>query len=119
MTDLRQRLTDLDAMTAKGQLLEALDAFYAENCTFTEAADGATRADRKSQHDHLSGFIGSLKGFNSATLHSSAVGDDVTLSEWTFDMTAGDGSSIVWNEVLVRRWRDGAVVEERFYNAAA
>jgi len=116
MSDVEQRCADLDAMTAKGEMLDALTAFYAEDCTFTEVADGSSRANRQDQHDHLSGFFSTLKGFNGATLHSSAVSGDTSLSEWTFDMTGGDGSSIVWNEVLVRRWRDGRVVEERFYN---
>ena len=119
MTDLTDLVGELDAMTAKGEMLDALGAFYCENCTFTEIADGTSRANRQAQHDHLSGFFATLKGFNGATLHSSSVGDDVTHSEWTFDMTAGDGSSIVWNEVLVRRWSDGKVVEEKYYNASA
>lgn len=119
MSQIRDQLLKLDAMTAKGEILEALDAFYSEDCTFTEVGDGATRGDRKAQHEHLSAFFSTLQGFNGATLHSHSAGDDVTHSEWTFDMTAKDGSSIVWNEVLVRRWRHGRVVEERFYNAAA
>ena len=117
MSDVARLVGELDAMTAKGEMLDALDAYYCENCTFTEVADGSSRANRQAQHDHLSGFFATLTGFNGATLHSSAVGDDVTHSEWTFDMTPGDGSAIVWNEVLVRRWRDGKVVAERFYQA--
>ena len=119
MSDIEKRVSELDAMTAKGEMLDALPAFYCENCTFTEVAGGASRSNRQAQHEHLSSFFSTLKGFNGATLHSSAVSGDVSHSEWTFDMTAGDGSSIVWNEVLVRRWSDGKVVEEKFYNASA
>ena len=119
MNDIAKRNAELDAMTGKGEILDALENYYCENCTFIEVVDGAKRAGRQAQHDHLSGFFSSLERFNGATLHSSAVGQDVTHSEWTFDMTGGDGSSIVWNEVLVRRWRDGKVVEEKFYNASA
>ena len=116
MTDLNQLVQGLDAKTAKGEILEALEEYYCENCTFTEMADGSSRANRAAQHDHLSGFFSTLKGFNGATLHSSSVGEGVTHSEWTFDMTAGDGSPIIWNEVLVRRWDGDKVVEEKFYN---
>ena len=119
MSEIERLNAQLDAMTGKGEILDALKSFYCENCTFTEVADGATRSNRQAQHDHLSGFFSTLKGFNGATLHSSAVGDGVTHSEWTFDMTGGDGAPIVWNEVLVRRWSDGKVVEEKFYNASA
>jgi hypothetical protein len=34
-------------------------------------------------------------------------------------MTAGDGASIVWNEVLVRRWKGDEVISERFHLAPA
>jgi len=119
MINLDNQLHALDTMVSKGEILESINAFYHENCTFTEMAGGATRANRKDQHEHLSGFFASLKGFNGATLHSSATDGDVSLSEWTFDMTAGDGSSIVWNEVLVRHWRDGKVIKEKYYNASA
>ena len=119
MSDVQQRLTALDSMTAEGQILEALAEYYAESCTFTEAADGSSRDSRGQQHEFLSGFFGSLQGFNGATMHRSAIQGDLSFSEWTFDMTAGNGDSIIWNEVLVRRWENGLVVEEKFYNASA
>ena len=114
---IRELEAELNQMTAKGQILDALAKFYCEQCTFEEA-DGVRRESRRAQHEHLSAFFASLRGFNTATLHASGVGEDVSLSEWTFDMTGGKGEPIVWNEVLVRRWHEGKVVSERFYNAA-
>ena len=115
MNDQLNRLeTELNHMTARGEMLDALGRFYDDQCSFVES-DGSSRRSRTEQHDHLSGFFASLKGLNAATLHAQAVGPDVTLSEWTFDMTAGDGTPIVWNEVLVRRWRGDRVISERFY----
>jgi len=108
--------SELNEQTAKGEILEALARFYAEDCTFEEG-DGSRRESRAAQHEHLAGFFATLKGFNGATLHGQAVGRDLSISEWTFDMTRADGAPIVWNEVLVRRWRDGRVVSERFYQA--
>ena len=95
MKDVNSQLQALDSMVSKGEILESIDAFYDDECTFTEMTGGESRSGRKHQHDHLSGFFASLKGFNGATLHSNAAHEDVSLSEWTFDMTAGDGSSIV------------------------
>jgi len=103
-------------MTARGEMLDALAKFYDDDCTFEEG-DGSRRDGRKAQHEHLAAFFAGLKDLNGATLHAQAVGDGTTISEWTFDMTAGDGSPIVWNEVLVRRWRGDRVVSERFYQA--
>ncbi len=108
--------TSLNAETQSGNILGALEKFYADHCTFEEG-DGSRREDRAAQHAHLSAFFATLEGFNGATLHGQAVGDDITISEWTFDMTGPGGTSIVWNEVLVRRWRHSKVVSERFYQA--
>lgn len=107
--------TQLNEMTRKGQILEALEQFYAEDCTFQEG-NQAPRVGRQAHHDFLSVFFNTLKSFNGATLHSQGIGDGVSLTEWTFDMTGPDGP-ILWNEILVRRWQEGKVISERFYTA--
>lgn len=114
-TDLKSLESQLNEMTRQGRILDALDKFYDEHCTFQEGNLPA-RQGRVAQHAHLSAFFKSLKAFNGATLHAQAVGDNATISEWTFDMTGPDGP-ILWNEVLSRRWRSGKVVSERFYTA--
>lgn len=115
INELTRLNAELDAMTGEGKILEALEKFYAEGCTFQEGQD-TPRVGRAAQHAHLSGFFATLKAFNGATLHGSGVGEGLTLSEWTFDMEGPDGP-ILWNEILVRRWADGLVVSERFYTA--
>lgn len=114
--ELRRLETALNEMTARGGMLDALAKFYDDDCVFEEG-DGSRRVGRAVQHDHLTRFFESLKGLNAAKLHGQTVGDGITMSEWTFDMTAGDGTPIVWNEVLVRRWKGERVVSERFYPA--
>ena len=104
----------VNELTGQGKMLDAIDQHYADNCTFTES-DGSSRQTKAEQVAHLSGFFGTLKSFDGATLHGSATGDDYATSEWTFNMTAGDGSKIEWNEVLVRSWKDGKVVSESYY----
>ena len=106
---------ELNEMTSSGPILEALDRFYAEECTFQEG-NKAPLMGRQAQRDNLSNFFGTLKEFKGATLHSQGVGDNTTLTEWTFDMVGPDGP-IVWNEILRRRWQDGKVVSERYYTA--
>jgi len=116
VSELKALDTQLNEMTRSGNILEALEKFYAESCSFQEGNSNDIRKGRQAQHDHLSGFFASLKAFNGATLHSQGVGDGVTLTEWTFDMTGPDGP-ILWNEILVRNWENGKVVSERFYTA--
>jgi ketosteroid isomerase-like protein len=108
--------TELNTLTGKGKILDALEKYYDAECTFQEGTQ-PPRQGRAAQHTHLSAFFATLKSFNGATLRAQAVGGDVGIAEWTFDMT-GQTGPILWNEVLVRRWRNGKVVSERFYTAA-
>ena len=115
-SEIQQHDAELNALNREGKILEGLDLFYADDCTFQEGNEEPIRG-KATQRERLSEMFASLKGFNGATLHSQAVGDGVSMTEWTFDMTGGEGESIIWNEVLVRHWKDGKVVRERFYQA--
>ncbi len=103
-------------LTKQGKIIDSIDTYYADHCVFSES-DGSTRASKRKQREHLVGFFDSLKSFDGATLHGQSVGSDVSMSEWTFNMTGGDGDKIVWNEVLVRRWDDGKIVAEKYYTS--
>ncbi len=99
-----------------GDVLGALQEFYSNDTKMREGSSEEITEGKQANHERLESFLGSLKQFNSATLHSSAVGENVTMSEWTFDMVGGDGSPIIWNEVIRRQWKDGLVTDERYYN---
>ncbi|MEM7156337.1 MAG: hypothetical protein AAF799_26015 [Myxococcota bacterium] len=114
-TKIEDREAALNARIQAGDVLGALDEFYCKNVVMQEGTAAPTEG-RAANKTRLEGFLGSLSKFNGATLHSSGVGDGVTLSEWTFDMVGGDGNPIVWNEVIRRQWSGGVVVHERYYN---
>lgn len=116
MKNLQELESELNQITASGKILEALEGFYADNCSFQEG-NQPPRVGKKTQHAHLEAFFKTLKAFNGATLHSATVGDGVTMTEWTFDMVGPDGP-IVWNEILRRHWENGKVVSERYYTAS-
>lgn len=108
--------SELNALNREGKILDGLDRFYADDCTFQEGNEEPIRG-KAAQRERLSKMFATLKGFNGATLHAQAIGDGLSVTEWTFDMTGGDGQPIIWNEVLVRQWDDDKVVNERFYQA--
>lgn len=114
--DLKHLDHQLNSLTARGEILDGLDRFYADDCQLQEGNEAPIEG-KAAQRERLSGLFDSLKAFNGATLHHASVGGGTTFSEWTFDMVAGDGEPMLWNEVLVRRWRDGQVVHERYYQA--
>lgn len=113
---IQKREVALNARIQAGDVLGALKEFYAENVEMREGSAPKATVGKQENLNRLEQFLGSLKQFNGATLHNYAVGDDVSMSEWTFDMVGGDGSPIIWNEVIRRRWSNGAVIDERYYN---
>ena len=117
MQDLVTLETQLNAMIAKGEMVQAVEKFYAEDCTYQEGNNPPRTAGKKGQVEYLSDFFKTVKAVNNIKLHSQAVGDGVSMSEWTFDLATSNGP-ILWNEVLRRHWHNGKVTSEKFYTAA-
>ena len=117
MNDLTMLETELNQRIQKGEMVAATEQFYADDCLFQEGNEPPRQGGKSGHVAYLSAFFETVTQVNELTLHSQAVGDGVTLSEWTFDLTTSNGP-VLWNEVLRRRWKDGKVVSERFYTAS-
>ncbi|GAB4360750.1 MAG: hypothetical protein OHK0021_04820 [Bryobacter sp.] len=116
MNNLMDLETQLNEMIQRGEMIPAVERFYAEDCLFQEGNQTPRRGGKQGQVQYLSDFFKTVKAVKGIRLHTQAVGDQATLSEWTFDLETTNGP-ILWNEVLRRQWRDGKVVSERFYTA--
>ena len=116
MEDLKQLETKLNGLIAKGEMIQAVEAYYADNCIFQEGNNQPRTGGKKGQLEYLGAFFKTVTKVNGIKLHSQAIGDDVTKSEWTFDLST-TGGPILWNEVLCRIWKNGKVVSEKFYTA--
>jgi hypothetical protein len=116
MEDLKTLETKLNALIAKGEMLEAVDQFYADDSVYQEGNQPPRTGGKKGQKEYLSNFFKTVKTVNALTLHGQSIGDGITMSEWTFNLTTNNGP-ILWNEVLRRRWQNGKVVSERYYTA--
>lgn len=102
---------DLNAMILAGKAFDGFEKYYADDVVMQENTETPT-VGKDANREREQAFFGSIEEFHGAELHSSAVGDNVTMSEWTFDMTMG-GNRIAMAEVARRQWRDGKVVHER------
>ncbi len=113
---LKVLIEDFDRMVLAGDILGAVDRYFADE-VITQEGNAAPVRGKATNRANLEAFLSSLRAFNGATLHSYGVGEDVTLSEYTFDLVAEDGTSLIWNEVIRRRWANGQVIDERYYTA--
>lgn len=97
-----------------GKALEAFEQYYSEDVVMQENSDEpriGKEANRKAEID----FFSSLAEFHEGKLLSSAVNGDVTFGEWMMDVTFKNGYRLKLAQVAVRRWKDGQIVNERFY----
>ncbi len=111
ITDLA---SEMDSMVCQGLIVEAIEKFVAEDAG-TKDVDGTITSDKAAMVNKLSGFVGSIAAVNGITLHNSAVGENVSMSEFTFDFDMKDGSKILWHEVIRRVWKNGQVTNEQYF----
>lgn len=117
MHDLKTLETSINELAKKGEMASSVEQFYADDCTFQEGSQPARAGGKAGQLTYLVNFFATVTKVNAIQLHGQAVGDGITISEWTFDMASTNGP-VLWNEIIRRNWRDGKVVSERYYTAA-
>lgn len=104
----------LNDQIVQGDILAAFDRFYADDVSMQENNDQPTIgkvANRKREEE----FVASVEQIHSVKLLASAVNGETTFSEWEFDATYKGGTRVKRAEVAVRHWKNGQVVQERFY----
>ncbi len=106
----------LDKMVLKGQILDGVDAFFHPDVV-TQEGNGTITNGLVEKKEKLEEFFAGIGSVNEITLHSQASRGNVSMSEYTFDLTQKDGTPILWNEILRRQWKDGLVINERYYTA--
>jgi len=104
----------LNQAILSGKALEAFEQYYAEDVVMQENSEEPRRGkdvNRKAEQE----FFSSLASFNDGKLVSSAVNGNITFGEWFMDVTFKNGQNAKLSQVAVRRWKDGKIVNERFY----
>jgi hypothetical protein len=97
-----------------GKALEAFEELYDENVVMQENSNEPFVGKAVNRQREID-FFSSIEAFHGAFVLSSAVNGDVSLSEWLYDVTFKGGVRVQLAQVAVRRWKDGKIVNERFY----
>ena len=56
-----------------------------------------------------------IEAFHGAEVKAVAVGDNVAMVEWEFDVTYKGAPRMKMCQVAVQKWKDGQIIHERFY----
>ena len=114
MTNITELNKKLDDMVLSGKALEAFDELYAEDVTMQENSDAPFVGKALNRQREID-FFSSIGELHSAAVLSSAVNGDVSFSEWEMDLTFKNGHRAKLSQTAVRRWKNGLIVNERFY----
>jgi hypothetical protein len=114
--ELAKLVTEMDEMVKQGQILEAVEKYFTPVIQ-TKDHNGMETSDKKQVQQKLEGFLGGIQKVNSITLHHTATGNQVSMSEFTFDFDMKDGSKVFWHEIIRRIWKDGKVINEQYFKA--
>lgn len=113
-TNLQQRLNDLFDHIRQGEIIEAMNEFYDKGTVMQDNANPPTKGlaaniEREKQ------FMNGVKEWKGFHVSASGGGGDVTFYEAALDFIATNGQPVHMEQVSVAKWKNGKIVNERFY----
>ena len=105
---------------AKGEFVEVMEDFYADD-VFQIEGNGERRDGKSAIIAFEKDFLTKVKSFNGVQVGSIGVGHDdgegngVTFAEYSIDADLADGSRFAPKQVQVTHWKNGKIVELRYY----
>jgi hypothetical protein len=106
---------------AKGEFVEVMEEYYAEDVYQIEKGDGTRRDGRANMVAFEKEFLTQVKIFHGVDIGAIAVASDdgkgngVTMAEYTIKDELQDGSKFWPEQVQVSTWKDGKIVALQYY----
>lgn len=113
-TNLQQRLQGLLTHIQQGKIMDAMNEFYDADTVMQDNANPPTKglaANIEREKQFLNG-VKEWKGFH---VTGSGVGENVTFYECVLEFIATNGQPVRMEQVAVAKWKNGKIVNERFY----
>ena len=113
-TSVQELDKQLNDDVLSGKITDAFEKYYADDVVMQENSEEprvGKAANRKAEEE----FMASVEAFHGASVKASAVNGDVTFSEWEMDITFKGGKRAKFNQVAVRKWKNGKIAHERFF----
>ncbi len=113
--NLQQRLNDLFGYIRQGKIIEAMTEFYDKDTKMQENAHPPT-VGLEANIEREKQFMSGVKEFRGFNVTAVGIGDNVTFYECNMDYIATSGRLVHEEQVVVARWKDNKIVQERFYH---
>ena len=115
-TDVAQRSQELHDFIASGRVLEAMHEFYDPDVRMQDDSEEPTLGFEANLAREKA-WMENVQEWRSFELRSLAVRDNVSFAETAMEFVTKDGQAIRLEQVSRAVWRDGRIVDERFYRA--
>lgn len=114
VSTLEANVAELNALILEGRILDAFDKFYAPEVRMQDN-DYPVREGFEVNRQYEEAFVNGLTEFRGAKVLNTLISDDIVCVEWWFDYTHKDYGVRNYRQVAVQRWKNGQIVEEKFY----
>ena len=109
----RAVVADFIATIERGEFLEALNKFYAEDMTAQEN-NAPPRVGRAAQQANEEAALKRMRFVKNQAVSYLVDGDRVAIN-YLFEMVTADGSRIRMDEVAYQVWRGDQIISERYF----
>ncbi len=114
MHDLRTLVDALNQKILEGKILEAFEEYYADDVVMQDN-DYPARVGKEVNRQYEEAFVNGLTEFRGAKVVNTIISDGIAVVEWWMDFTHKDYGVRNYTQVAVQRWKNGKIVEEKFY----
>ena len=111
---LEEKLNDRNNMILKGEILQPMDKYYHPDCIVIEKNDLVAKGLQGTK-DRGPSVLEGVEAWLKSEIKSTAVGENVTMSEWHLEYKYKEFGHQKFDQVAVQHWKDGKIISDRFY----
>lgn len=114
MSELLEKISDLNDLVLQGKGMEAFEKYYHDQVVMQEnEAEPTVGKDANCKREEE--FCSNISEFRGAKPLKVAIGQDLTMVEWQYDYTHKFWGVRNYSQVSVQEWKDGKIIKEKFY----
>ena len=113
---IEQALSDLQDLLGKGQFLEAMDKYLDDNVVLQEA-NNEPKIGKETAVIAEKELLATVTEFIGYDMKNIAVSGDTSYYEAIMEFKTNDGQHHRFEQVNRTQWKDGKIINERYYHA--
>lgn len=113
---IENALLDLKELLGKGQFIEAMEKYLADDVVLQEA-NNEPKVGKEVCLQAEKDLLATVTDFGGYEMKNIAVNGNTSYYEAVMDFTTNDGAKHHFEQVNRTQWKDGKIVNERYFHA--